>query len=155
MTASILTLTGISLEIIGSFILSIEAIGFGRIEAWIQSLKMIGFRSTKHPLAPGELPKSNLVLMWMVGFPVAMVTFFLITHFNLGWYSWILVLFQFIAIYVLNRLASAGLARIAKLLKLLEEKTQQRQAGILGFLFLLVGFMFEFAAAFLPIIQSN
>lgn len=153
MIGPILNLMGLALEISGAFILSIEAIGFGRIEGWIRSLKIVGFRSTKQRLAPGELDYSNSVLLWLVGVPVILVEIILIFYLNLGWGSFIIVLLGFVAMYILNRVASICLARIADLLNFLEEKAQRREVGVLGFLFLFVGFIFEFAGTLLPIIR--
>ncbi len=84
-----------------------------------------------------------------------MTVFWLSIYLDIGWYSFILIFLGFVAMYILNRVVSVCLDRIARLLKFLEEKTYQREAGIIGFLFLFVGFILQFAGAFFPIIQPN
>lgn len=149
----ILQLSGMLIEIVGTFILSVEAIGLDRFQKWIESLTMIREQLSGKQKSNDSVRKPS----------AARIIFATICAIGSGFGSWLgthppLWAARFPSwVVLLTSIILAGLAgvilfhvilyimlAVVSALHTVELRTRTRTAGLIGFLLLLVGFVIQF-----------
>jgi hypothetical protein len=149
----VLVLVGLSLEMFGALLLSVEAIGLDRVEAWARSLGVWREQTDIHKTAdPRAIPKIqsyligiNVGLGILAGGRVASgldTMFGVQRQFVSGMCG--AVIGGLIAAYVIPLLIKYLLSFVIFILRFAEQRTRVHRAGVIGFLFLLGGFTFQF-----------
>jgi hypothetical protein len=149
----ILVLVGLSLEMFGALMLSIEAIGLERVEAWARSLgvwrEQTAIERASDPRAIHKIQATFISIRTGLGILAGgAVGNGLDTVFGgqrqLVWGLFGMVTGALIAGYVIPLLIKYLISSVIFVLRFAEERTRVHRAGVIGFLFLLAGFTFQF-----------
>lgn len=156
--SNILVLGGMLLEIVGGFILSVEAIGLDRLASWINSLSLLHSdiaedKKVRPFFSRGsQIPRIICGLCAGAGVYISVLLSrkYFIDIQQIRWYQ---ALYMSVAGGLIGGVLGVslllgleyGLRAVVFGLRRLEDKTRARSSGILGFLLLLLGFLLQFA----------
>jgi hypothetical protein len=166
----LLTLSGLILDIVGAFFLSIEAIGIEKIIRWKQQLlttpnkldEIIESKKIKSIIDPEDLlhfPINvvRLIFSMFIFLAIVMGLCIDIRFFISDFFLILVVLGIFVysrLIFILAHLLSFVLKKSSRLLQWTELNFKKGQIGVLGFLFLFIGFLFQFFGTFFQFISA-
>lgn len=157
-TSTSLTLAGLIIDLVGAFILSVEAIGIDRVQAWGDALRL--FPNAPRAAGSSTFTDPRRILSGVLGGFGSAVGYwtyqYVAKHFATG------VAVQ-MASAVLGAIAGmagslvvlAGCRAMALFLLHAQARARRQSAGTLGFAFLAIGFALQFAGTLMSALISN
>lgn len=150
-------LIGMLVEIVGAFILAADAIGLSRLRKWVKSLAHITEQLSRNEKSNDSILKPSAARLIYAAITATGSGFgsWLSIH-PPAWASsiphWLFVAISLVAGGLCGMLIFFGVVysilALIGFINVVEVRARKRRAGLIGFLLLLVGFVFQFIGAF-------